>query len=78
MRSGQLRISEFWVLMNDEFGEAYASSLSKSLVLGVLGDRSPVQALDAGHSPREVWEAVCGAMDVPPSRRLGVQHRRPM
>jgi hypothetical protein len=70
-----VRLSHFWVLMNDEFGEGYASSLAQHLVLGVLGERTVVQALEAGESPRRVWQALCDAMDVPESRRLGIERR---
>ena len=67
-----MRLSHFWVLMNDEFGEGYASSLAQHLVLGVLGERTVVQALEAGESPRRVWLALCDAMDVPENRRHGL------
>ncbi|KRE53902.1 DUF3046 domain-containing protein [Phycicoccus sp. Soil748] len=70
-----MRLSKFWDLMNDEFGEAYASSLARHHVLGVLGDRSPLEAIEAGESPRVVWAAICDAMDVPESRRLGVERK---
>ena len=70
-----MRLSHFWSLMNDEFGETYASSLAQHHVLGVLGDRTVAQALDDGESPRRVWLALCDAMDVPESRRLGIERR---
>ena len=70
-----MRLSIFWNLMNDEFGETYASSLAQHHALGVLGDRTVAQALEAGESPRRVWLALCDAMDVPESRRLGVERR---
>ena len=61
--------------MNDEFGESYAGTLARDHVLGVLGHRTALQALEQGESPRAVWRALCDAMDVPESRRLGVEHR---
>ena len=64
-------MSHFWTLMNDEFGEAYASSLARDHVLGALGNRTALEALDAGVPPRDVWEALCEDMDVPPVHRLG-------
>jgi hypothetical protein len=70
-----VRLSKFWELMNDEFGEAYAGSLARHHVLGVLGDRTVVEALDAGVSPRTVWLALCDDMDVPEARRLGVERK---
>lgn len=70
-----VRLSHFWELMNDEFGEAYASSLARSHTLHALGDQTVQQALDAGESPRRVWLALCDDMDVPESRRLGVERK---
>jgi hypothetical protein len=66
-----VRISHFWTLMDDEFGEAYAGSLARDHVLGALGNRTALQALADGEAPRAVWEALCVDMDVPPERRLG-------
>ena len=57
--------------MNDEFGEAYATSVARDHVLGRLGNRTALQALDQGVPPRDIWLAVCEDMDVPESRRLG-------
>lgn len=71
-----MRLSHFWDLMNDEFGEGYAGSLARHQVLGVVGDRTALEALEAGVSPRAVWLALCDAMDVPESRRLGIEHRK--
>jgi hypothetical protein len=70
-----VRLSKFWTLMNDEFGEAYAGTLARDHVIGGLGHRTALQALDQGESPRTVWLALCDDMDVPESRRLGVEHR---
>lgn len=64
-------MSEFWRLMDEEFGSAYARSVAASQVIARLGGRTPDAALEAGTPPREVWAAVCEAMDVPPERRLG-------
>ena len=66
-----MRHSTFWDLMSDEFGAGYAPSLARSQVLSALGDRTAAEALDAGTPPREVWLALCDAMDVPESRRHG-------
>ena len=61
--------------MNDEFGESYAGSLARDHVIGALGNRTALRALEDGQSPRTVWLALCDDMDVPESRRLGVEHR---
>lgn len=70
-RLPNMRISQFWTLMHDEFGETYAPTLARDHVLGVLGGRSVTQALEAGLHPRLVWLALCDDMDVPQERRLG-------
>lgn len=59
-----MRLSEFWQVMDAAFGPARARALADDLVLAALGGRSPSAALAAGASPREVWEAVCEAMDL--------------
>ena len=64
-------MSHFWTLMNDEFGESYAGSLARDHVLGALGNRTVLAALEAGVPPREVWEALCEDMDIPAAHRLG-------
>jgi hypothetical protein len=64
-------MSHFWTLMNDEFGQEYAGSLARDHVLGALGNRTVLQALDDGESPRMVWETLCDDMSVPQERRLG-------
>jgi hypothetical protein len=72
-----MRMSEFWRLMDDEFGAAYARSLARDHVLGALGNHTPLEALESGTSPREVWLAICADMDVPMERRLGKELRSP-
>lgn len=73
-----MRVSEFWSRVDDEFGAAYAQSLARSHVMAALGDRTAVEALASGVPPREVWLALCAAMDVPEDRRHGRQDpRRP-
>ncbi|MDZ4092875.1 MAG: DUF3046 domain-containing protein [Arthrobacter sp.] len=66
-----MRISDFWRLMDDEFGAGYSRVLSSSLVLAGVGGRTAEQALSAGVPPRQVWLALCDVQDVPPERRLG-------
>jgi Protein of unknown function (DUF3046) len=70
-----VRLSKFWELMNDEFGEAYATSLARGHSLHALGDLTVLEALDRGESPRTVWNALCEDMDVPEPRRLGSDRR---
>ncbi|TWP37606.1 DUF3046 domain-containing protein [Leekyejoonella antrihumi] len=66
-----MRLSEFWRLMDDEFTSAYSRVLSRSHAIHALGDRTAVEALDAGVPPRNVWRALCDDMGVPEERRLG-------
>jgi len=72
-----MRTSDFWRLMDDEFGAAYAHSLARDHVLGSLGNRTPLQALESGTKPREAWRALCADMDVPTERWLGKELRDP-
>ncbi|MDE9366196.1 DUF3046 domain-containing protein [Luteipulveratus sp. YIM 133132] len=67
-----MRMSEFWVLMDDEFGPSYSRVLARNHVIHALGDLTAEQALEAQRRPRDVWLALCDDMGVPPERRLGV------
>lgn len=71
-----MRSSEFWELMREEFGATYADTLAREHVVSALGERTPVQALDAGIDPREVWLAVCADLQVPRERWWGKQDPR--
>jgi len=66
-----VRLSQFQELMADEFGEVHASVLLNDLVLLPLGEKTGQAALDAGEDPRDVWLAICAAMDVPRDRWHG-------
>ena len=70
-------MSEFWLAVGDEFGDAYGRVLTHDLVLGSVGSRTAEQALKAGVPARAVWLALCEANDVPESRRFGVGQREP-
>lgn len=71
-----MRRSEFDRAVRDEFGPQ-AGSLIVDLVLSAVGDRTAVQALDAGIPPRDVWLALCAELDVPIERRYGVGRLEP-
>jgi hypothetical protein len=71
-----VRHSEFWQLMETEFGEAYAHTLARELVMSSLGERTAEQALTGHEDARAVWWAVCDAMDVPAERRWGRDDQR--
>jgi len=70
-----MRISDFWRLMDDEFGAGYARSLARDHVLAALGNRTPIQVLESGTAPRDAWLALCADMDVPKERWLGKELR---
>ncbi|MDO5696493.1 MAG: DUF3046 domain-containing protein [Dermatophilus congolensis] len=66
-----MRLSEFWRRMDDEFGPTYSRTLAAHQALTAFGARTVQELIDAGESPRDVWEALAEQMDVPPERRLG-------
>ena len=72
-----MRNREFWELVDEVFGSAQGRALTAELVLGALGDRTALQALEDAVEPREVWHALCDALDVPEARRFGADVRRP-
>lgn len=65
-----MRESRFWTLMEDEFGASYAHVLAGEMVISRY-QLTAKQALAAGVSPREVWEALCIQQDIPEERRFG-------
>lgn len=66
-----MRVSEFWRAVDQVFGEAYGSVVTRDVVLEGLGGRSAVDALAAGVDARRVWDALCDSQDVPMERRHG-------
>jgi hypothetical protein len=72
-----VKSSEFRLAVQEEFGDAYGRSLLRDLVLPELGNQTGDEALSAGVRPRDVWYALCAAMDVPENRRHGVGLREP-
>ena len=67
-----MRLSEFRIAVEDEFGAAYGRVVTRDLVLGDVGGLTAEQAIKAGVPPRAIWNALCDASDVPESRRYGV------
>lgn len=70
-----MRLSDFQTLMTNEFGAAYAAVLLRDLALIELGDLTGQKALDAGFDPREVWESICKAQNVPKERWHGLNKK---
>ncbi|GAA3596835.1 DUF3046 domain-containing protein [Kineosporia mesophila] len=74
-----MRESEFWELVDGEFGAAGGRTLVRDHVLLELGNRTAQEAMEAGEPVREVWFALCDSLDVPRERRWGKdekEHRR--
>ena len=71
-----MRLSEFWQAVAEEFGPEYGRALTRDLVLDGLGDRTAEQAVAVGLPSRDIWLALCLAMDVPQDRWYGVGELR--
>jgi hypothetical protein len=66
-----VRTSEFWALVDGEFGPGRGRALVRDHVVGGLRHRTPQQALDDGEDLRTVWLALCTDLEVPPERHWG-------
>jgi hypothetical protein len=64
-----VRLTTFWDRMTEKFGPLYADSVARDQVIGLLGDRTVYDALEAGVEPKAVWLAVCEHYDVPAADR---------
>ncbi|MGW8377329.1 DUF3046 domain-containing protein [Streptomyces sp. ODS28] len=64
-----MRLTDFWQRMADHFGGSYADSFARDHVMSELGGRTVYEALAAGRPAKEVWRAVCVAVEVPPDKR---------
>ena len=64
-----MRITVFRRMMNDEFGEMRAATISADHVFAALGGVTVDGAIDRGIEPTVVWQAVCEEFDVPDARR---------
>ena len=71
-----MRLREFYTLLDAVFGPEYARTLGREMVLTELDSRTADQALDDGVDPRDVWHALCDAMEVEPARRDGGDRTR--
>ncbi len=60
-----VRLTDFWERMDALFGPDYARSWARDFSLSALDGRTVEQAITAGIETREIWEAVCGVVDVP-------------
>lgn len=64
-KDGSVRLTDFWERMDALFGPDYARSWARDFSLSALEGRTVEQAIAAGIETREIWEAVCGVVDVP-------------
>ncbi len=70
-----MRLSEFWALMDQEFGGAYGRSVAGSHVIHALGDLTADEAIDQGVNVRRIWLALCEDLQIPEERRM-IEDRR--
>jgi len=61
-----VRLTEFWERMDQHLGAGYARTWAREQV---LGERTVLQALEAGWDTKDVWRAVWRALELPPSER---------
>ncbi|MEV0893342.1 MULTISPECIES: DUF3046 domain-containing protein [unclassified Promicromonospora] len=71
-----MRERDFWQLVDEVFGPAYGRALAREQVLPALDGRTPAVALADGDEPRDVWHALCDALDVPDADRWGTDKYR--
>jgi len=55
--------------MRHHLGAAYAESFARDFVIAELGGRTVHEALTAGVNTKDVWRAVCTALQLPPTAR---------
>ena len=64
-----MRLQEFWLRLETQFGSMRAQTVARDHVFGSLGGRSAVEAIEAGLPVRKVWLAICEEYEVPPRAR---------
>ncbi len=60
-----MRHTEFWSRLDATLGRARSRSWAELFVIGELGSRTVVEALEAGVPPKEVWAAVWRVLELP-------------
>ncbi|MEV0809560.1 DUF3046 domain-containing protein [Micromonospora sp. NPDC050200] len=56
-----MRLTDFWVRLEEAFGPGYAASIARDQVLSQLGGRTIEQAFASGEQTHVVWRAVVAA-----------------
>jgi len=64
-----VRHTEFWARLDHHLGVAYSRTWAEQQVIGDLGHRTTLEALDAGVPPKAVWAAVWRTLGLPASER---------
>jgi hypothetical protein len=64
-----VRHTELWERLDRYLGPAYSRTWAERHVIGELGHRTTLEALDAGVPPEQVWAAVWEALELPASER---------
>jgi hypothetical protein len=64
-----MRHTEFWDRLDHALGPAWSRSWAELFVIGELGSRTAVEALDAGVAPKQVWAAVWRVLELPETER---------
>lgn len=65
-----MKHSELVEAITVTFGSCHGAAILHDLTLPNLDHRTPASALEAGLSPRQVWEAICEEMVVPEDARF--------
>ncbi len=65
-----MRLSAFWSLADEVFGDTYSRTLSRELVLDAT-NLTVADSLEAGVDPASVWHAWSEQMRVPVEQRAG-------
>lgn len=66
-----MKVSEFRLAVDEEFGEALGRVLVNELVLDDVGGRTAERALEEGVPAGDIWVALCRANQVPRERWHG-------
>lgn len=64
-----MRHTEFWKRLESAVGPARTRAWASSHVMPALGNRTAVEALEAGEDPKTVWAVVHRTLELPESQR---------